>query len=397
MVDTNRFIDKATKEFEYVAKDDQDLFNFIHRLSSPRKTGLYNAHFFMLQHLANTYKAEAEVIARVNLALAQYWLDSWDHDQALAVLTENEESIRTVGNQAELKSVLRFLQKQQAISTSVSLSSFPRAVVHFSNLRETIRRHLIGELKVAQIIRPSTKVFTKGSCFAENILIMLSSILANAPEQVKEAEERTTFDFAYSLISYEEGRSDPFWDHFREAENPVFIYTLGVSEGFFDDDGRYVGNSVFRGNIAKAKDFHFRSFGIEENAAQLEDGIRRLQKLNSSCKIIVTLSPVPLEASFRPQSSSFVSDCINKSIGRATVDVVMGRGVEGLFYFPSFEMVRWVAPYYGRSPFGADDGHPRHVNSALVKLICLTFLEYFASPEVFEHAARLVGPPDDLI
>jgi hypothetical protein len=188
-----------------------------------------------------------------------------------------------------------------------------------------------------------------------------------------------------------------FWDNLRDTQNPVFIYTLGVSEGFFDADGRYVGNTTFKSNMAKAKNYAFRSFSVEENAANLVGAFKRILKFNATTKIVATLSPVPLEASFRPNSSVFASDCISKSIGRATMDAVLSENIDGVFYFPSYEIVRWMAPYYGRSPFGADDGHPRHVNDDLVKLACLTFLEYFATPEVFHDAAARVGSIDDLI
>jgi hypothetical protein len=48
-----------------------------------------------------------------------------------------------------------------------------------------------------------------------------------------------------------------------------------------------------------------------------------------------------------------------------------------VFYWPSFEIVRWLAPHVSPA-YGADDGLSRHVNRALVDLIVKLFLKHYA-------------------
>jgi hypothetical protein len=199
MVDPNRFVDKATKAFNFVVKNEQELLQFIEDLGSPRKTRRYNTNLFMLHHLMNLYKDQPELVERLRFSFSRYWLDSWDYEEALKIIEANSDSIRRLAGEAQFNSVLKLLQKQRAIEGDVSLGTFPRATGRFADLHETIRKYVIGKMKIEQIIRRETKVFSKGSCFAENILLMLAEILPHAPELVKEAEELTAFDLADSL------------------------------------------------------------------------------------------------------------------------------------------------------------------------------------------------------
>ena len=57
------------------------------------------------------------------------------------------------------------------------------------------------------------------------------------------------------------------------------------------------------------------------------------------------------------------------------------RSSEGVLYWPSFEIVRWLGPHFGGAlpdVYGADDGNSRHVSAWLVDEIVGEFLKFHA-------------------
>jgi hypothetical protein len=92
-------------------------------------------------------------------------------------------------------------------------------------------------------------------------------------------------------------------------------------------------------------------------------------------RIILTVSPVPLRASFEYRSA-IVADCVSKSTLRVVVDTLIRGGDEDLVYWPSFEMVRWVSGHR-EAVFGVDDGNTAHISFKLVREIVAAFVNRF--------------------
>jgi hypothetical protein len=67
---------------------------------------------------------------------------------------------------------------------------------------------------------------------------------------------------------------------------------------------------------------------------------------------------------------------LSKSTLRVAIESVMQEGHDGLYYWPSFEIVRWLGGHLEQSMFG-EDGNTRHVNRATVKLILESFLKHY--------------------
>ena len=80
-------------------------------------------------------------------------------------------------------------------------------------------------------------------------------------------------------------------------------------------------------------------------------------------------------------------DCISKSTLRVAVANVMRDKIEGVFYWPSFEIVRWLAPHIAPA-YGVDDGLLRHVNTGLIDLITDLFVEYYVASVRAERAVK---------
>jgi hypothetical protein len=119
-------------------------------------------------------------------------------------------------------------------------------------------------------------------------------------------------------------------------------------------------------------------------------GIRAITK----APLIVTLSPVPIDSviglSDTKLRSAVEVDCVSKSRLRSAFDDVMseiGEANAPIHYFPSFEIVRWIAPMLPIPSFGFDDAASRHVSSPILDSVCLLFVSSFIKLGE-ENAAR---------
>ncbi len=100
----------------------------------------------------------------------------------------------------------------------------------------------------------------------------------------------------------------------------------------------------------------FRVATVEENRRNIARIYAMIRRFRPNAKIILTLSPVPLVATFR-NKSCISSNSVSKAALRLAIDeVVRKHAHEGvLFYRPSYEIVNDVF----RSPYKSDRRHPR--------------------------------------
>jgi hypothetical protein len=82
---------------------------------------------------------------------------------------------------------------------------------------------------------------------------------------------------------------------------------------------------------------------------------------------------------------------VSKSTLRVALDRVVGRGLPGVFYWPSFEIVRWVGGHVPWPAYGFNRGDSRHVTRYLVAEIIDAFVESFYTPAAVEEMHRNVG------
>jgi len=134
----------------------------------------------------------------------------------------------------------------------------------------------------------------------------------------------------------------------------VFIITLGLSEIWYD---KITGDAFWRAiPVAMFNpDRHgFRVSTVEENFANIVACIDLIQSARPGAPIILTLSPVPLMATFRP-ISCITASAVSKAILRVAIDQAMSLGRPKLYYYPSYEMV--TAGF--SDPYQDDNRHPR--------------------------------------
>jgi len=151
----------------------------------------------------------------------------------------------------------------------------------------------------------------------------------------------------------------------------LFIMTLGLSEIWFD---KRTGDALWRAVPAPLFDENIHGFRVsshQENYDNLVKIVDLIRAAKPSAKIVFTVSPVPLMATFRPVSCLTASS-VSKSILRSAVDQLMRDRAsdDGLFYFPSYEIVK----DYFIDAYQADNRHPK---DEIVDFIMRTFERHF--------------------
>jgi hypothetical protein len=248
--------------------------------------------------------------------------------------------------------------------------------------------------KVADIT-PDTKITAFGSCFAANISNWLAArnyniltksegsnayVVTCGEGMVNSFVIRQQFEWAFEGKKFEES----LWHGYSAEEfgydedirrqtleifekTDLFILTFGLSEVWYDEKT----GGVFWRSIPQDKydpERHkFRVTSVEENKDNIRAIYDIIRKHRPDAKIITTLSPVPLIATFRPHSC-ISANSVSKAVLRVALDELMRElGDEGyLYYWPSYEIVTDVF----HSPFKQDR---RHLPKAVLDFIMMLF------------------------
>ena len=141
------------------------------------------------------------------------------------------------------------------------------------------------------------------------------------------------------------------------------------------------GNVFWRGvpeQIFKEGRHRFRLSSVLENTKNLENIFALIREVNPNAPIIFTLSPVPLKATFS-NKSCISSDCVSKSTLRLAIHEYMSKfeSQANVYYWPSFEIVKWVGCHLPYPVYGTDDGCVRHVSRFLVTQILKAFVNVY--------------------
>ena len=119
----------------------------------------------------------------------------------------------------------------------------------------------------------------------------------------------------------------------------VFVFTLGLTECWASKvDGAVfpLAPGVAGGEFDPAK-YEFVNFGVNEVVSDLQSFIGRLRGVKAGAKVLLTVSPVPLVATYEAQHV-LVATTYSKSVLRVAAETVC-RSIEGVSYFPSYEII----------------------------------------------------------
>ncbi len=280
------------------------------------------------------------------------------------------------------------------------------------------------------ILGSGEKVATAGSCFAQNIARALQDnafnyyVAEQAPHHLSAADARAknygTYSARYGnvyttrqlrqLFDRAFGRFEPempdwqradgrFVDPFRPQVEPdgfagrqevraaaehhlgcvremlqtldVFVFTLGLTEGWvLRSNGAVLPIAPgVSGGTWDPDLYEFVNFNVGEVVADLAAALDILRSINPAAKIIITVSPVPLLATFRDQHV-LVSNTYSKSVLRVAAEQV-AAGLGDVMYFPSFEII--TNPSTGSMYFEED---LRSVSQAGVQHVMRVFFKH---------------------
>lgn len=152
----------------------------------------------------------------------------------------------------------------------------------------------------------------------------------------------------------------------------VFVFTLGLTEAWIDarDGAVFPIAPGVAGGQFDAEKYSFRNFEINEIVADFQWCLDRIRSVNPEVKVILTVSPVPLNATALDRHV-FTSTTYSKSVLRVAAEQIC-RSNALCDYFPSYEII--TSPYARGRYYGPDC---REVNDEGVKHVMSLFLKHY--------------------
>jgi GSCFA family len=170
------------------------------------------------------------------------------------------------------------------------------------------------------------------------------------------------------------------------TNSSIFVFTLGLTESWRAmADGAVF--PVAPGVVSDEIDptgYEFHNFTYAEVLADLRNFISRLHSINTEVRVILTVSPVPLTATYTSEHV-LVATAHSKAILRAVCSEVTAE-FDGVYYFPSYEIISGnfnQGGYYHENL--------RTVTQAGVDHVMTLFRQTYFSTEPSEH---LVAKPE---
>lgn len=140
----------------------------------------------------------------------------------------------------------------------------------------------------------------------------------------------------------------------------VFVITLGLSEIWFDKQSGEAFWRAIPSDMFDPDRHGFRLSTVKENARNLTRIYSIISAHRPDAKLVLTLSPIPLMATFRPMPC-LSANTISKAVLRVAIDMFLTSlgDRRSVHYFPSYEIVKEVLV----DPFKPDNRHvkPEHV------------------------------------
>jgi GSCFA family len=223
-------------------------------------------------------------------------------------------------------------------------------------IAQRIERALTGEAAPRETLVPHKEGFVD--------LLLPSASYSRPVTQERAVQRREEIDAIYREL----------------PQADIVIVTLGLVEAWFDSlTGSYLNRMPPTDAIREdANRFSLHVMDVDEGYPLLAAALGMLAERGQ--KILLTVSPVPLTATFSEQCA-VVANSFSKAVLRVCAHR-LEAGLPGVDYFPSYEMVM----SRGLSTFSDDNVH---VQDAFVHEIVRTMLDsYVVQPEPRQVAVR---------
>lgn len=285
-----------------------------------------------------------------------------------------------------------------------SAQAYPEMQAVFDDLRSCIQNYVqTGHAPEQPILEPSGNVVTIGSCFAAELRHFLCDVGLSSNSFWVPSGLNNTFalkDFLSWIATGEETASGYRYErnvagevedwkpsHEREfylaklKDASGFVFTIGLAEVWEDKQTSKVFWRGIPESIFDESRHRFRLSSVSENVANLRSIVDTIRAINKQAPIVFTLSPVPLKATFQ-KNSCVTADCVSKSTLRVALHELMQQAEVGVYYWPSFEIVKWLGCHLPYAVYGVDDAVVRHVSRFMVLQILRSFTTAFYGEEV---------------
>ncbi len=169
-------------------------------------------------------------------------------------------------------------------------------------------------------------------------------------------------EFESTYVSHIEAARQAF------LQSQLFIFTLGMNEVWrLKSDGSVFSRAPWRISPDLVDK---QILTVEENVRELQQMLDLLRRYNQGIKIVLSVSPVPLHATFRGDDTHVITaNCASKSTLRVVAEEFAARNKD-VYYFPSYEVVMYCV----KEAWEADQ---RHVNKAAVHQVMELFYKTF--------------------
>ena len=247
---------------------------------------------------------------------------------------------------------------------------------------KNIKKYYFNEAERIPLINKKTKIVSMGSCFALHVASFLKKNKYNYLVGEKYFKYLTSadWDMVYNtscmkqIFQYSFEKFEPlirWWDRGKVMDDPfrrqisykkgthenelkkhvkashevlsscdVIILTLGLSEVWRDRRDKA---TFWRTPPIHLYDKKIHQFHIMNEKECLDDLILihdLLKKYNPECKIILSVSPVTLRATFRTDVDPVSANVYSKAVLRCAADQFSNM-FDNVYYFPSFEFVTY--------------------------------------------------------
>jgi hypothetical protein len=153
---------------------------------------------------------------------------------------------------------------------------------------------------------------------------------------------------------------------FKNFKNTdIFIISMGLIEVWFDQNGK----SLLDNGLKRSAGEKFQVTSFNDNKNNIKKICECLKSINPSCKIILQISPIPLNATFR-KVPSFSANIVSKCILRGAIDEFLRENNNNdIYYYPSYELVFCI-----ENPYIEDN---RHLSSRALNTIMNLFGDHY--------------------
>lgn len=239
----------------------------------------------------------------------------------------------------------------------------PQHIATPEEFDRTVDHGILGSLVPEEkFVSKESKIVTLGSCFAANV----ANDLVSRGYQVNHLSVSERLFNAFALKEFMRGLAAPTtdfsifesnWEITRGeidslksdiSDGAIVIITYGLALVWLDkttnemifDPAQKIGPKLI---VEQPDRFEMRITSVEDNFDAMVSTIDAIRQINLNAKIIVTLSPVHSSRAVCDYAG-VTADTISKSTLRCALHNLTDLRLKDVFYFPSFEILRWLAP-----------------------------------------------------